>query len=137
MAILSKLDKRDNSESHKSLKLCFTNIQGLNAECESFLESKFPDTLALCETKMDDSIYSCNFSVSGYLPLIWKNSVTCMDGVAVDVKQELPFAWDLSVENCGFLVMCLTGFTSFSVLLLLPLWIICLHAWFLMLLHLT
>ena len=70
MVILSKLHKRDNSESHKSLKLCFTNIQGLNAECESFLESKFPDTLALCETEMDDSIYSRNFSVSGYLPII-------------------------------------------------------------------
>ena len=46
MAILSKGCKPDNFESHNSLKLSFTNINGLRSnfvECESFLESNSPD----------------------------------------------------------------------------------------------
>ena len=35
----------------------------------------------------------------GYLPLIQKDSVTHMHGLAVYVKEELPFAWNLSLEN--------------------------------------
>ena len=72
MTILSKACKPDNFESHNSLKLSFTNIQGLHSnfvDCESFLESKSPDILALCETNLDHSINSGNFSVRGYLPL--------------------------------------------------------------------
>ena len=65
MTILSKTCKPDNFESHNSLKLSFTNF----VDCESFLESNSPDILALCETNMDDSIDSGNFSVRGYLPL--------------------------------------------------------------------
>ena len=48
MAILSKVCKPDNFESHNSLKLSFTNIRGLRsnfADCESFLESNSPDFL--------------------------------------------------------------------------------------------
>ena len=48
---------------------------------------------------MDDSIDSVNFSVMGYLPLIRKDFVTLMHGLAVYLKEEVPFAWDLSVEN--------------------------------------
>ena len=73
MAILSKECEPDNFESHKSLKLSFTNIRGLHfnfVECESFLESNSLDILALCETNLNDSIDSGNFSVMGYLPLI-------------------------------------------------------------------
>ena len=73
MAILSKACKPDNFESHNSLKLSFTNIRGLHSnfvDGESFLESNSPDLLALCETNMDDSIDSSNFSVRGFLPLI-------------------------------------------------------------------
>ena len=68
-------------------------------DCESFLESNSPDILALCETNLDDSIDSGNFSVRGYLPLIRKDSSTHMHGLAVYVKEGLPFAWDLSLEN--------------------------------------
>ena len=67
MTILSKACKPDNFESHNSLKLSFMNIQGLHSnfvDCESFLESNSPDILALCETNLDDSIDSGNFSVS-------------------------------------------------------------------------
>ena len=73
MAILSKVCKPDNFGSHNSLKLSFTNIQGLRldfVDCESCLESNSPDILDLCETNLDHSIDSANFSVRGYLPLI-------------------------------------------------------------------
>ena len=102
MAILSEACKPDNFELYNSLKLSFMNIWGLHSnfvDCESFLESNSPDILALCETNLDDSIDSGNFSVRGYLPLIWKDSSTHMHGLAVYVKEGLPFAWDLSLEN--------------------------------------
>ena len=84
------------------LKLSFTNSRGLLSsfvDCESFLESNSPDILALCETNLDDSIHSGNFSVRGYLPLIRKDSTTHMHDLAVFVKEGLPFARDLSLEN--------------------------------------
>ena len=67
MAILSKGCKPDNFEPHNSLKLSFTNIREQRpnfVECESFLESNSPDILALCETNLDDSIDSGNFSLA-------------------------------------------------------------------------
>ena len=109
MAILSKGCKPDNFESHNSLKLSFTNIWGLRSnfvECESFLKSNSPDIFALCETNLDDSIDSGNFSVRGYLPLIRKDSITHMHGLAVYVKEGLPFAWDLSLENSADSYLC-------------------------------
>ena len=48
---------------------------------------------------MDDSIDSGNFSVTGYFPLIRKDSSTNMHGLRVYVKEELPFAGDLSLGN--------------------------------------
>ena len=102
MGILSKGCKLDNFESHSSLKLSFTNIRGLCSnfvECKSFLESNSPDALALCETNLDDSIDSDYFSVTGYLPLIQKDSITHMHSLAFYVKEGLPFARDLSLEN--------------------------------------
>ena len=101
--------KPDNSESHTSLKLSFTNIQGLYlnfVDCESFLESDSPDILALCETNLDDSVDSGSFSVNGYLPLIRKDSTTHMHGPAVYVKEGLPFAWDLFLENSAYSYLC-------------------------------
>ena len=73
MAILSKACKPDNFELHNSLKLSFTNIQGLHShfiDCESFLESNSSDILALYDTNLNVSIDSGNFLVRGYLPLI-------------------------------------------------------------------
>ena len=75
-------------------------------DCESFLESNSPDILALCETNLDDSIDSGNFSVRGYLPLIRKDSGTHMHGLAVYVKEGLPFARDLSLENFADSYLC-------------------------------
>ena len=124
MAILSKGCKPDNFESHNSLKLSFMNICGLRlnfVECEFFLESNSPYILALCESNLDDSIDSDKFSVRGYLPLIQKDSITHKHGLAVYVKERLPFERDLSLENCGFLLMFSIGFTSLCILLLFPL----------------
>ena len=109
MTILPKACKPDNFELHNSLKLRFTNIRGLRSnfvDCESFLESNSPDILALCETNLDDSIDSGNFSVTSYLPLIRKDSSTHMHGLAVYVKEGLPFAWDLSLENSADSYLC-------------------------------
>ena len=102
MAILSKGCKLDNFEPYSFLYVSFTNIAGLGSnfvECESFFERNSPDILALCKTNLDDPIDSGNFSVRGYLPIIWKDSVTHMHGLAVYVKQRITFAWDISLKN--------------------------------------
>ena len=102
MAVLSKACRPDNFESHNSLKLSITNIWGLSSnfvDCKSFLELNSPDILALCETNLDDSIDSGNFSMRGYLSLIEKDSSTHMHSLTVYVKEWLPFAWDLSLEH--------------------------------------
>ena len=91
-----------NFETHNSLKLSFTNICGLRlslVECKSFLESNSPGILALWEINLDDSIDSCSLSVTGYLNLIHKDSMTHMHGLAIYIKEGLPFAQDLSLEN--------------------------------------
>ena len=99
MAILSKASQPDNFKSHNSLKFSFTNIRGLHlnfVDCESFLESNSLDILPLCETNLDDSIDSGNFSVRGYLPLIRKDSSSHMHGLAVYVKEGLALLHSVS-----------------------------------------
>ena len=116
MAILSKACKPDNFESHNSLKLGFTNIRGLGlhfVECESFLESNSPDILVLCEANLDDQIASGNFSVRSYLPVVQKDSVTHMHSLAVYVKEGLPFARELSLENSADLLHSVSYFFFF------------------------
>ena len=56
--------------------------------------------------KLDDSIDFGNFSVRSYLPLIRKDSVTHMLGLAVYVKWGLPFARELSLENSADSYLC-------------------------------
>ena len=60
----------------------------------------------MCETSLDDSINSGNFSVRGYLPLIRNDSSTHMHGLAVYVKEGLPFARDLSLESSADSYLC-------------------------------
>ena len=101
------------SKGHNQITLNHTTLQNLASqiwgipfnffECESFLESVI---FALWETNLDDSIDSGNFSVRGYLPLIRKDSSTHMHGLAVYVKEGLPFAWDLSLENSADSYLC-------------------------------
>ena len=52
-------------------------------------------TFLLCVRQIN----SGNFSVRGYLPLIRKDSGTHMHGLAVYVKEGLPFPWELFLEN--------------------------------------
>ena len=94
-------------ELHNSLKLSFMNIWDLRLNlCESFLELNSPDILALSQTSLDNSIDSDSFSVRGYLPLIWKDSSTHMHGLAVYVKEGLPFARDLFLETSADSYLC-------------------------------
>ena len=56
---------------------------------------------------MDDSIDSVNFSVILSISLlIRKDFVTLMHGLAVYLKEEVPCAWDLSVENSADSYLC-------------------------------
>ena len=64
----------------------------------TLLEFNSPDIFALCEAL-------CNFSVRVYLPLIWKDSVTLMHGLAVYIMDGHPFAWDLPLESSAFYVI--------------------------------
>ena len=75
-------------------------------DCQSFLESNSPEILALCETNLDNSIDSGNFFVRGYLPFIQRDSSTHMHGLTVYVKEGLPFAQDLSLENSADSYLC-------------------------------
>ena len=85
------------------------NIQGLRSnfvDCKSSLEPNSPDVIGLCETNLDDSTDFSNFSVRGYLLLIRKDSSTHMYGLVVYVKEGLPFAQDLSLENSADSYLC-------------------------------
>ena len=56
-------------------------------------------TFLLCvRQNLDDSIDSRNFSVRGYLPLIWNDSVTHAWSCSL-CEEVLNFAHDLSLEN--------------------------------------
>ena len=63
-------------------------------------------TFLLCETNLNDSMDSDNFSVRGYLPLIRKDSGIHFHGLAVYVKEGLPFAQDLYLENSADSYLC-------------------------------
>ena len=106
MATLSKACKPGDLESHNSLKLSFTNIQDLRSnfvECKSFLELSYPDISGSMGDKLGWLNCFGNFSVGGYLPLIGKNYITRMHGLAACVKKGLLFIRDLSLEKlCGF-----------------------------------
>ena len=63
-------------------------------------------TFLLCVRHLDDLIDSGNFSVRGYLPLIRKDSNTHVHGLTVYVKEGLPFARDLPLENSEDSYLC-------------------------------
>ena len=64
------------------------------------LKSNLPDFFTVCETNLDDSLILPT-SLRSYLPLIRKDSATHMHDLAVWLKEGLPFARDLSLENSG------------------------------------
>ena len=83
-------------------------------------------------------IDSGDFSMRCYLPLIHKDSIIQVHGFAVYVKEGLPFAWDLSLENSAdsyvfdwlYFTRCFPSFPSTYHLLYL-------YEQFLILFHLT
>ena len=78
------------------------NIQGLHSNsvgCESSHESNSPNILALLEANLEVLIDSGNFSGTGYLPLIQKDSLTHMHGLGNYVKEGLALKLDLYLEN--------------------------------------
>ena len=102
MGIFVKGCKRDKFELDNTVKLSFTNLWSLHSnfvECKSFLKLNSCDILAVCETNLNDSNDSSNFSVTGYLSLIWKDSVTHMHSLEGNMKEGLPFAQKLSLQN--------------------------------------
>ena len=124
------------------LKLSFTNIWGLPsnfAECESFLESNSSSILVLCETNLDYSINSDNFSVRDFLPSIQNDSITHLHSLTVYVKEGLPFAWYLSLGNSvdSYLCFWLALLHSVSYFFFLSQSLLCCYAEFLIPSHLT
>ena len=95
--------------------------------------------IMLSETNLDGSINSGNFSVTGYLPLIRKDSITHMHGLAVYGKDVLPFAWGLSLENSADSYLCfqLALLHSVSYIFSSVNHLLCLYAQFSILFHLT
>ena len=55
---------------------------------------------------MDNPIDFDNFPVTSYLPLIRKDSITHIHSLAVYVKEGLPFARNLSLENSTDSYLC-------------------------------
>ena len=119
MAVLLKGCKPYNFEPYNSLKHNFKNIRSLRSKFvvyESFPASNSPEILALCETKLDDSIYFCNFSLSVCLCVcvcvcvasffFQKDSVTPMHSLPVYLREGLPFARDLSLWKFADSYLC-------------------------------
>ena len=109
MAIISKISKPVSFNSHTSLNISFSNIRGLRTNfvsCESFLLTQSPDIFALCETNLDGSIDSNSFAVSGYLPLIRRDSSTHMHGLGVYIKEGLPLARETAFETLKDSYLC-------------------------------
>ena len=74
----------------------------------SYLIDKIEEAFSIGDSidDVDVSVYSGNFSVKGYLLLIRRDSATHMHGLAVYVKERLPFAQDLSLENSADSYLC-------------------------------
>ena len=136
MAILSKVYVLDNFKLQNSLKLSFTNIRGFPSNfvgCESFLESNFPDIFALCETNVEDSINSINFSLRGYFPLTQTDYYSYTWFCSLCIKGNWFCTWLISKKLRVFLHSYLAG----VLLPFLVLITVFLCPWFLMLFHLT
>ena len=110
MAILSKGCKPGNFKSHYSVKRILTNTGCLHlnfVECESLLELNSPESLAICERNLDNSIDFSNFSVRDYLPIIGMDFITHLHCLAIDVNEGVPSTRDLSLENSVDSYLCI------------------------------
>ena len=107
------IQNKSKSGYHKPPKpfsLSFTNIRGLRcnfSHVESFLCNSLPDVLAICETNLNPSISSSDFSVPGYLPLNRKDSSIHMHGLGIFVRDTLPISRELNLESSDESYICL------------------------------
>ena len=93
---------------HNSLKLSFMNIRGLQTLLIANLSlNQTLLTFLLCvrQAWMTQLILAISL-LRGYLPLIRKDSSTHMYGLALYVKEGLPFTRDLSLENSTDSYLC-------------------------------
>ena len=106
MTILSIGCKPNNFKSPKSLKLSFTNIQGLHSNFAEY--ESFPLTfLLLCETILDDWSDSGNFSVRGHLPLFNPKGFCYSYSWTCSLYEEgFPFAQNLSLKKSADSYLC-------------------------------
>ena len=131
MAILSKACKPDNFESHNSLKLSFANIRGLCSNfvaCKFFLESNSP--WHSCSAWDKPGWLNWFLCEMWDLLLIQKASSTHMHGLAVYMKEGVPFAQDVSLETSSgsyycFWLALLHSVSYFSFLYRSPSWSLC------------
>ena len=84
-----------NRANPRPLDISYSNIRGLRtnfAAVQSFLSTKSPDILALCETGLDESISDRDFDVPGYSTLITKHDHhnRHLHGLGVYIKDGLP-----------------------------------------------
>ena len=108
--------KPDNFESRHYLKLSFVNIRSLRSnsvECESFLESKPPEILALCET--DVWQYLCE-GLSSFSPKAFCYSYAWSCSLCEGRTSFCTVLISTKLYEIFFVFS--TGFTSFSVLFL-------------------
>ena len=140
MVILLKACKPDNFESYNSLKLSLANIWGLGSNFVDVNLSSNHFSWHSCSMWDKPEWLNCssNFSVRGYLPLIWKDSSTHIHGCAVYVKEGLPFAWDLFLENSADSYLCFNRlyFTQCPISFFSTNYLLCHCGWFLILFHL-
>ena len=77
---------------------------------QPFVESDSPDILAPCGTNLVDLIDSDNFWVSGYLPLIWKDSILIWMVLHFMWKKDFFCRGLISRKLCIVLLMFSTSF---------------------------
>ena len=100
-----------NRANPRPLDISYSNIRGLRtnfAAVQSFLSTKSPDILALCETELDESISDREFDVPGFSTPATKHDHLNrhMHGLGVYIKDGLPCARDTSHEDLNSPFMC-------------------------------
>ena len=104
--IKSYIHKLDNFETKKFLNVSFTDVCGICSDfvvSETFLELNCHGILALCETNLNHSFDSNNFSLKGN-PWILKDYITHMNGLAVFLRKGMHSACDSSLKTLVILV---------------------------------
>jgi len=90
--------------------LSFGNIRSLRdkfADVESYLHLNKPDIFGLSETALNESVPNSDLIIPGYLPLIRKDSIKHMHGLGIYVRDNLPIAREVELEDKQHPFICL------------------------------